>query len=331
MNDIVFVTGGAGYIGSHACKQLHQHGYCPVVIDSMVYGHEWAVNWGPLEKCDLRDTQFLDKLFKKYSPVAVIHFAAYSYVAESVQHPGKYYDNNVGGTISLLEAMRQNDCPRIIFSSSCSTYGKPDKLPIDENTPVDPISPYGMSKLMVEHILRDYDQAYGIKHFALRYFNAAGADLDRMVGEAHSPETHLIPLTIKSVLGVFPEITIYGTDYPTRDGTAIRDYVHVNDLASAHIMSLEKLTQNSGSQTLNLGTGNGASVKEIVRAVEKISGKKMPLKLRERRPGDPPELVACADKAKQVLNWRPKMSDLQTIISSAWEWHLKYGRQIGEI
>lgn len=323
MNRVVLVTGGAGYIGSHTCKLLHEKQYTPVVLDNLVYGHESFVKWGPFVKGDINDQVLLDKVFKQYSPAAVIHFAAFAYVGESVIKPEKYYQNNVCGTLSLLGSMRKNGCNRIVFSSSCATYGLPGSLPISEAHPQSPINPYGRSKLMVEEILRDYDQAYGIKSVVLRYFNAAGADVDGKIGEDHTPETHLIPLTIYTALGLEPHICVFGTDYATDDGTAVRDYVHVSDLAEAHVQSLQFLQDEDCSQEINLGTGRGCSVMEIIKEVQRLSTVKFPVIFEERRKGDPPILVAERKKAEQLLGWQPTRSDLDNIVSTAWNWHAR--------
>lgn len=321
MEKNIIVTGGAGYIGSHTCKLLQQRGYTPITLDNLVYGHREFVKWGPFVEGDIRDKALLSKVFHQYKPLAVIHFAAFAYVGESVQNPGKYYENNVSGTITLLEAMRQNNCPRIVFSSTCATYGIPNSLPINEDHPQQPINPYGRSKLMIEQILSDYSAAYGMNYIALRYFNAAGADLECEVGEDHTPETHLIPLAINAVLGRGPAIEIYGTDYSTNDGTAIRDYIHVSDLAAAHIKALIFLEKENANQVINLGTGKGSSVQEVINAVKCSSGRNVPIKYGNRRPGDPPILVADAQKAKNILGWEPKHPEIEAIIESAWKWH----------
>ena len=329
MATTILVTGGAGYIGSHTCKLLHAEGYTPVAMDNLVYGHESSVKWGPLVKGDINDPILLDKVFKRYSPAAVIHFAAFAYVGESVAEPEKYYQNNVGATLTLLGAMRRNGCSHIVFSSSCATYGLPDSLPISETHAQNPINPYGRSKLMVEQILRDYDQAYGVKSVALRYFNAAGADMDGEVGEDHTPETHLIPLTIYAALGLQPHIRVFGTDYDTEDGTAVRDYVHVADLAEAHVQSLKFLAHRQTGLEINLGTGRGCSVMEIIKEVQQLSSVEFPVIFEQRRQGDPPILVAATGKAKQLLGWQPSRSDRHTIISSAWNWHIRrHGRLV---
>lgn len=317
----ILVTGGAGYIGSQTCKLLHQSGYLPITYDNLVYGHEELVQWGPLVVGDIADHEILTKTFKEYRPDAVIHFAAFAYVGESVQDPGKYYQNNVAGTINLLEVMRNCGCSNIIFSSTCATYGVPDCLPLNENSRQMPINPYGKGKLMIEQILDDYDSAYGIRHVALRYFNAAGADPDGIIGEYHDPETHLIPLTIEAVLGKRAAIEVYGTDYDTDDGTAVRDYIHVVDLSMAHLLSIEYLQKNNSSKVFNLGTGTGTSVQEIINTVEKKSGHHVPVVYGKRRAGDPPVLIASAEKAKKILGWQPTCSDIDSIIKDAWNWH----------
>lgn len=318
----ILVTGGAGYIGSHTCKVLHKRGYTPIVLDNLVYGHRSFVKWGPLVEGDINDPVVLDSIFQQYSPEAVIHFAAYAYVGESVIHPAKYYQNNISGTLTLLESMRKYGCSRIVFSSTCATYGIPESLPLTEEHPQAPINPYGRSKLMVETILRDYDHAYGLKSVSLRYFNAAGADPENEIGEDHTPETHLIPLTIYSVLGKREKIDIYGTDYPTSDRTAIRDYIHVCDLAEAHVASLEYLKEKC-SNVFNLGTGRGTSVKDVITAVEQVSGKPVPVNYSGRRVGDPPVLVASSEKAEKILQWNPAYPDVNQIVGSAWNWHVK--------
>ncbi len=320
---VVLVTGGAGFIGSHTCKILKQNGYLPVTYDNLVYGNKEAVQWGPFEQGDILDRQRLHEVFKKYEPAAVIHFAAFAYVGESVLDPGKYYVNNVSGTINLLEVMRAVGCGRIIFSSTCATFGIPTKVPITEEVEQSPVNPYGMSKLMIEQILRDYDHAYGLKHVALRYFNAAGADLDGQAGEDHNPETHLIPLVLEAALGRRDNIVIFGDDYSTLDGTAVRDYIHVVDLADAHVKALQFLDSNGQSDQFNLGSEKGISVKEIIDKVEDICQLKVPYTYGERREGDPPVLVADATKAKQELEWLPIRSNINTVIDSAFKWHRK--------
>ncbi|MFZ5428338.1 MAG: UDP-glucose 4-epimerase GalE [Thermodesulfobacteriota bacterium] len=324
MKGNILVTGGAGYIGSHTCKALKQAGYEPVTFDNMVYGHDWAVKWGPLVRGDILDGETLDAVFRQYQPLAVLHFAAFAYVGESVADPEKYYRNNVTGTLSLLSAMRRAKCKNIVFSSTCATYGVPNELPLREDHPQKPINPYGWTKLMMEQTLKDFDTAYGIRHAALRYFNAAGADPDCEIGEDHDPETHLIPLVIAATQGRRGHVEIYGTDYDTPDGTCIRDYIHVTDLAVAHIQALEYLQDKDESLIVNLGTGNGQTVREVIRAVEKVSGKATPVKEGPRRPGDPPGLYAYADKAYKLLGWKPQYGDIETIVGTAWKWHEKH-------
>jgi len=317
----VLVTGGAGYVGSHACKALAQSGFLPVTIDNLVYGHEWAVKWGPLIKGDISDRALTERIFAEYNPVAVLHFAAYAYVGESVTAPDKYYQNNVAGTLALLDTLLAHKCSNIVFSSTCATYGIPQQVPIPEGHPQNPINPYGQSKLMIEQILRDYEHAFGLQHAILRYFNAAGADLDGEIGEDHEPETHLIPLTIQAALGQRDSISIFGTYYPTPDGTAIRDYIHVNDLADVHVLALQHLLDSKGSLALNVGTGTGHSVQSVIDMVDAVTGLQTPSVKAARREGDPPELVADPVVAGQLLGWRARQSDLRQIVESASQWH----------
>jgi UDP-arabinose 4-epimerase len=317
----VLVTGGAGYIGSHTCKALSAAGFSPITLDNFVYGHEWAVKWGPVIKGEIHDRKLLDRVFDTYQPSAVLHFAAFAYVGESVVDPGKYYHNNVAGTISLLNAMRDHGCHRLVFSSSCATYGVPEVVPIPENHLQRPINPYGFSKLMIEQMLRDYDPAYGIKHVSLRYFNAAGADPDGEIGEDHDPETHIIPLVIQAAFGRRPFVEIYGTDYATPDGTAIRDYIHVTDLAQAHVLALRYLGDGNKSASFNLGTGNGHSVREVIEAVESETRRPVPARESSRREGDPPVLFAEPSQVIKELGWQPCLTDLQTIVNTAVQWH----------
>jgi UDP-arabinose 4-epimerase len=322
-NPCVLVTGGAGYIGSHTCKALAKAGYLPVSYDNLVYGHSWAVKWGPLEIGDVLDAVRLSAVIAQYQPVAAIHFAAFAYVGESVQDPQKYYHNNVVGTLNLLACLKDAGNVPLVFSSTCATYGVPVTIPISESTPQAPINPYGASKLMVERILQDFDAAYGQKAIALRYFNAAGADRDGEIGEAHDPETHLIPLAIQAAHDATAGLTVFGQDYDTPDGTAVRDYVHVEDLARAHVASVQRLVQGSGSGQINIGTGHGVSVMEIIAAVEAASGRKVTWKAGPRRPGDPPSLVADPARLKQALGLDPTtFAGLSDIAQTAWDWHV---------
>ncbi|MGD8263581.1 MAG: UDP-glucose 4-epimerase GalE, partial [Desulfobacterales bacterium] len=272
MRNPILVTGGAGYIGAHACKALSKTGYTPITYDNLVYGHRSAVKWGPLEEGDISDRQRLESVIDKYKPMAVMHFAAYAYVGESVDNPSKYYHNNVAGSLTLLETMRQCGIDKIIFSSTCATYGMPEQIPITEDHPQNPINPYGRSKLMIEWMLDDFAHAYGLKYVSLRYFNAAGANPDAEIGENHDPETHLIPLVLDVALGRRNHLEIFGTDYDTTDGTCIRDYIHVTDLADAHLLALKYLLDGGQRNVFNLGNGNGFSVREVVAAALKITG-----------------------------------------------------------
>jgi UDP-glucose 4-epimerase len=322
----VLVTGGAGYIGSHAVLALQQAGYDVVVLDNLVYGHRELVESVlkvELVVGDTNDRALLDQLFASRPFVAVMHFAAYAYVGESVSHPDKYYRNNVIGTLTLLEAMVAAGIKKFVFSSTCATYGVPEVVPIPENHPQNPINPYGATKLMVERILADFDHAYDFKSVSFRYFNAAGADPEGRLGEDHQPETHLIPLVLMTALGKQEAISIFGTDYPTPDGTCIRDYIHVTDLAEAHVLGLNYLLNGGTSQFFNLGNGNGFSVREVIEAAHKVTGRSIPAIEQPRRPGDPPALVGSAEKAKTTLGWNPKYADLETILTHAWNWHQK--------
>ena len=314
----ILVTGGAGYIGSHACKALAQAGYTPVAYDNLVYGHRWAAKWGPLEVGDIADQDRLAEVIRTYRPEAVMHFSAYTYVGESVEKPAKYYRNNVAGTLTLLEAMRDHGIGRFVFSSSCAVYGQPQKLPISEDHPQDPVSPYGASKQMVERLLRDFDSAYGIRSVSLRYFNAAGADPDGEIGESHDPETHLIPLILEAALGQRTHVSIYGNNYQTPDGTCIRDYIHVSDLASAHIKAMDYLQQKKENLILNLATGKGYSVLDVINHAKEVSGVDILFKVVQRRPGDPAELVAGSKLAKEKINWECENSEMKTILESMW-------------
>jgi UDP-arabinose 4-epimerase len=317
----VLVTGGAGYIGSHACKALARAGHVPVTLDNLAHGHASAVRWGPLVQGDVRDRALVERAMREHRVDAVVHFAAFAYVGESMRDPGKYFGNNVAGTIAVLDAMRACDVRRIVFSSTCATYGMPRSLPIREDHPQDPISPYGESKRVAERALHWYGLAHGLSSVALRYFNAAGADLDGEIGEDHDPETHLVPLAIGAALGTHPPLQICGTDYPTPDGTAVRDYVHVSDLADAHARALDYLVAGGDSVALNLGTGRGYSVREVVAAVERVARRPVPRRDVARRAGDPPSLIADASRAHDLLGWAPRCSELQTIVDTAWRWH----------
>ncbi|QNB47093.1 UDP-glucose 4-epimerase GalE [Thermanaerosceptrum fracticalcis] len=317
----ILVTGGAGYIGSHTVRKLTDIGYNVIVYDSLEKSHKESVKDIPLIVGNILDEQLLDSTMKKYNIQSVIHFAAYSLVGESMAEPEKYYVNNVCGTVNLLKVMLNNNIKRIVFSSTAAVYGEPQEIPITENSPKNPTNVYGKTKLMIEEILKDYDLAYGLKYISLRYFNACGADESGEIGEDHTPETHLMPLVLQSALGKLPEIRIFGTDYPTPDGTCIRDYIHVNDLAEAHILALEKLLADGQSAVYNLGNGNGFSVREVIRAAEEVVGKPIKVVEGERRPGDPAVLVASAEKIKRELGWQPKYQGLKEIIETAWKWH----------
>ncbi len=319
----ILVCGGAGYIGSHVNKQLHREGYETVVFDSLVYGHREAVKWGTFVQGDLSCIEDIERVFSTYQIDAVFHFAAYAYVGESVTDPEKYYINNVSNTLNLLHVMRRHGCRRIIFSSTCATYGEPDRVPITEDMPQNPINPYGATKLMVERIFKDYKRAYGLEFVVLRYFNAAGADPDGEIGESHNPETHIIPLVLDAASGARPDIKVFGTDYDTRDGSNIRDYIHVYDLATAHLLALHHLEKGGESDFFNLGNTLGTSVLEVIDSVKRVTGRDFPVILSERRPGDPATLVGSSQKAREVLHWEPVYADIDTIVEHAWKWHEK--------
>jgi UDP-glucose 4-epimerase len=320
---MILIVGGAGYIGAHINKILNENGYESVVFDNLSYGHEEFVKWGIFERGDLGKIEDIRKVFKKYPITAVMHFAAFTYVGESVEDPQKYYKNNLCNTLNLLQVMLEFDVKKLVFSSTCATYGDPVEIPITENHPQNPISPYGRGKLMVENILSDYSKAYHLKYVSLRYFNAAGADPDSVVGEEHDPETHLIPLILDAASGKRENISIFGTDYSTEDGTCIRDYIHVTDLADAHLKALIYLENGGISDYFNLGNGSGFSVKEVIERARKITGKNIEAVEVERRAGDPPILVGSSDKIRSVLNWEPRYNDLSVIIETAWRWHEK--------
>jgi UDP-glucose-4-epimerase GalE len=317
----ILVTGGAGYIGSHACKALSANGFQPVVYDSLVRGHRSLVKWGDLVVGDLHDSAVLGDVFRRYRPEAVLHFAAFAYVGESVEDPQKYFHNNVVGSLNLLRAMREHAVRNIVFSSTCATYGAPRSLPITESSEQIPTSPYGVSKLMVEQILRAYSDAYELRAMMLRYFNACGADPAGETGELHDPEPHLIPRVLDAATGHLETLEIFGTDYPTRDGTCIRDYIHVSDLADAHVAALRVLLAGGETRALNLGIGTGFTVREVIRAAERVTGRSLKVRESPRRAGDPPELVADSSLAARVLDWRPRFTDIAEMIQTAWNWH----------
>jgi UDP-arabinose 4-epimerase len=317
----VLVTGGAGYIGSHACKALAQSGFRPVVLDNLSTGHQCAVKWGPLVKGDIADRDLVRRTLEQYHVEAVMHFAANASVAESMKYPFRYLHDNMVGSLRLLEAMNDVRVRRIVVSSTCATYGIPSKVPISESTPQLPVNPYGESKLAVERALGWYQSAHGLRWTALRYFNAAGADHEKEIGEVHDPETHLIPLVIGAALGFEPPVRVMGTDYPTHDGTAIRDYIHVEDLAKAHIVALDYLASGGESTAINLGTACGHSVLEVIKAVERVSGQQVPREFAARREGDPPKLVADNHLAQKLLQWTPRYTSLEEIVGTAWAWH----------
>ncbi|MBW4424310.1 MAG: UDP-glucose 4-epimerase GalE [Nostoc desertorum CM1-VF14] len=322
----ILVTGGAGYIGSHTVLALKQAGYNVVILDNLVYGHRDLVEkvlQVELIEGDTGDRALLDHLFKTRDIAAVMHFSAYAYVGESVTDPAKYYRNNVVGTLTLLEAMLAASVKKFVFSSTCATYGVPEFVPIPENHPQNPINPYGATKLMVERILSDFDVAYGFKSVRFRYFNAAGANPSGLLGEDHNPETHLIPLVLMAALGKRESISIFGTDYPTPDGTCIRDYIHVNDLADAHILGLEYLLKGDDSEVFNLGNGSGFSVREVIAAAEQVTGTSIAVEERDRRPGDPPILIGSGEKARTILGWQPQYPSIKDIVAHAWQWHQK--------
>lgn len=322
----ILVTGGAGYIGSHAVLALKRAGYGVVVLDNLVYGHRDLVEQVlqvDLIVGDINDRPLLDELFAKYDIAAVMHFSAYAYVGESVTTPDKYYRNNVVATLILLEAMQAASINKFVFSSTCATYGVPKTVPIPEDHPQSPINPYGATKLMVERILADFDVAYGLKSVCFRYFNAAGADPTGLLGEDHDPETHLIPLVLQTALGKRQSVSIFGIDYDTPDGTCIRDYIHVTDLADAHILGVEYLLQGGDSTIFNLGNGNGFSVREVIDTAKQVTGREIKVVESDRRPGDPPALVGSGEKARKILGWNPQYPELDKIIGHAWNWHQK--------
>lgn len=316
----ILVAGGAGYIGSHMVALLVEKGYDVVVADNLCTGHPSAVKGAKLEICDLRDGEAMEKLFSAYPIDGVINFAAFSLVGESVANPLKYYDNNVAGAVGILTAMKNHGVNKIVFSSTAATYGEPEKQPIEETDRTEPTNPYGASKLAIEGLLKWSQKAYGINYAALRYFNAAGSNTEVGIGEDHSPETHLIPIVLQCALGKRDHVGIYGEDYPTADGTCVRDYIHVRDLANAHLLALEYLDKGGESGAFNLGSGDGYSVKEIIETARKVTGKPIPAVAEPRRAGDPSTLIASNAKAREVLGWKPDRG-LEDIISDAWCWH----------
>ncbi len=323
MNSTVLVTGGAGYIGSHVCKALAANGFTPVSYDNLCSGNKDHVRWGPLEVGDIRDRARLSQVMKLYRPEAVLHFASLIRVGESVVKPAEYYDNNVFGTFCLLNAARKNGIRDMVFSSSAAVYGMPDTDMIAEGHPLRPVNPYGHTKLAMENMIRDYAAAYGLNYAILRYFNAAGADMSAEIGTAYKVDTHIIPLLMRVACGDMKEIGIFGTDYPSPDGTAIRDYVHVQDLAEAHILALRHIGKGNGRLTLNIGTSAGHSVQDVVDMARRVTKRPIPARTGPRRSGDPHQLVADAAQAGKLLGWKPLYSDLQTIVASAWRWQLR--------
>lgn len=317
----ILVTGGAGYIGSHACKALAAADYTPVTYDNLSTGWQDAVKFGPFEQGDLLDRARLDEVFAKHRPAAVMHFAALSQVGESMTDPGKYWRNNVSGSLTLIEAATDAGCLDFVFSSTCATYGDQDNVVLDENSPQYPVNSYGASKRAIEDILANFESSHGLNSVVFRYFNVAGADPDAEVGEFHQPETHLVPLMLDAIDGKRPALTIFGTDYETPDGTCIRDYVHVCDLVDAHVLGLKWLEQQKGSRTFNLGTGNGFSVREVVDNSRSVTNRDVPIVEGDRRPGDCTRLVSGSSRAVTELGWSPSRSDMATMISDAWRWH----------
>jgi UDP-glucose 4-epimerase len=319
---MILIVGGAGYIGSHINKLLSRRGYSTLVFDNLVYGHREFAKWGEFVLGDLCDLDQIRSCFAKYPIDVVVHCSSYAYVGESVVNPAKYYRNNIISTVNLLDAMLEQNVSQIIFSSSCSTYGIPESVPIMEDHPQHPVNPYGRTKLIIEEMLRDYERAYGIRSVVLRYFNAAGADIDCEIGEKHNPETHLIPLVLDVALGRKTGIQIFGTDYDTPDGTCVRDYVHVSDLAEAHLLAVDYLMGENDSISLNLSNEKGFSVRDVIAKVDAVTGRPVNSIPMERRAGDPPVLIGSAEMAKRVLGWKPRLNDLGVIIETAWNWHL---------
>lgn len=319
----ILVTGGAGFVGSHACLKLAEAGFEPVVFDDLSNGHQAFVRWGPFEQGDIRDRARLSEVFQRHRPAAVMHFAALIEVGESVKYPGRFYETNVGGAANVIQAAQEAGVGAFVFSSTCATYGDPVRVPMDETHPQAPLNPYGRSKLMIEQALADMDAFAGLRFTALRYFNAAGADPGGRIGERHDPETHAIPLLIQAAQGRRPGFSIFGTDYETRDGSAVRDYVHVLDLADAHVAALRRLLDGGASEVFNLGTGTGTTVRELIDAVKRTTGRDFPVVETDRRPGDAPVLVADNARARAMLGWSPSHS-LDEIIAHAWAWHERH-------
>jgi UDP-glucose-4-epimerase GalE len=331
MGQLILVSGGAGYIGAHTVLALQEAGFEVLVLDDFSEGHRAALRGTPYARGSLLDRQFVQDLFARHAIAGVVHFAARCYVAESVERPGRYYENNVGGTLNLLDAMVTRGCLRIVFSSTCATYGEPETVPIVEEARQLPVNPYGKTKLVCEYMLRDFAHAHGLGVVALRYFNAAGADPQGRLGEDHRPETHLIPLVIAAAAGRLPQIKVFGSDYPTPDGTCIRDYVHVTDLAQAHVLALQSLLDGvAGFRAFNLGNCAGTSVREVIAAVERVSKKRVPQLLAERRPGDPPVLVGSPAKIQRELGWQPRHAEIDAIVASAWQWHTAHPEGYGD-
>lgn len=321
---MILVTGGAGYIGSHVVQLLLKSGYEVLILDNLVCGHQDIVETVlkvPLIVGDIQNRALLREIFATYPITAVMHFAAYAYVGESIQNPAKYYRNNVNGTLTLLESMVEASVNYFVFSSTCATYGVPQQIPVTEKELQRPINPYGASKLMAEQILRDFNRVYGLKSVCFRFFNAAGASLDGQLGEDHQPEPHLLPLVLLAALGQKDSVSIFGTDYPTPDGTCIRDYIHVLDLAQAHLLGLQYLLNGGQNETFNLGNGNGFSIRQVIEMAQEVTGRTLKVVEKERRLGDPPILVSSSEKARRILGWQPQYSDLKVMLSHAWQWH----------
>lgn len=326
----ILVTGGAGYIGSHTCKALYEAGFTPVVYDNLSSGNAGAVKWGPLEKGDIRDTFHLGKVLDKYKPAAIMHFAAFIQVGQSVSDPSIYYNNNVHGSWCLLDQAGTHGIRHLVFSSTAAVYGMPETPLISEDHPLAPINPYGNTKLAMENMIRDYGAAYSMSYAILRYFNAAGADPEGELGTAYPKDTHIIPLLMQTATGEREQIDIFGDDYPTPDGTAVRDYIHVSDLATAHVLSLKHILAGQGNLTLNLGTSSGFSVRQVLETSRSVTGQEIRAEDKPRRPGDPAVLVADAGASRRILGWRPTLSTLETIVGTAWDWQQKkklYGKE----